>query len=290
MKLFFKHTVIGTAIASIALMTACGKSQNKSTSAIKQPVLTIKGSDTLVHLVTAWAEAYMEKVPGARISVTGGGSGTGIAAMLNGTTDICMASRPVKKKEVELAKKKNISFEKLIVALDGIAVIVNQGTALSTLSMDQGRQIFNGTLVNWNQVGGADQVILALSRESNSGTYVFFNKRVLMKDDYGSRVKLMPSNATIVQSVSQDKGSIGYVGLAYAQNADVKILGIKKSESSKAVFPNAASVSDGSYPIARPLLLYTNGEAKGLAKAFLDFAISSEGQAIVQQIGYVRRG
>ncbi|MFQ5504472.1 MAG: phosphate ABC transporter substrate-binding protein, partial [Planctomycetota bacterium] len=248
---------------------------------------TIKGSDTMVHLVTGWAEAYMKAHPEAEISVTGGGSGTGIAAMINGTTGLCMASREVKSREEEQAKSRGIRFHEITVARDGIAVVVNPQNAVSELTLDQLRQVFNGTLQSWSQIGGVEQAIQILSRESNSGTYVFFNEHVLQKDDYGPKVRLMPSNAAIVQSVGQDRWSIGYVGLGYAQGAPVKVIQVKPDPSSPAVQPSLATVRDRSYPIARPLYLYSNGEPSGLARAFADFALSAEGQGIVREIGYI---
>jgi len=249
--------------------------------------LTIKGSDTMVHLVTAWAEAYMEAHPQALISVTGGGSGTGIAAMINGTTGLCMASRGVKPKETTQAQAREITFRELVVGRDGIAVVVNEKNPVGELSMDQLRQVFNGTLENWNQIGGPDQPIQVLSRESNSGTYVFFNENVLKKDDYSREARLMPSSAAIVQSVSQDRWSIGYVGLGYAEGASVKIIAVQTESSGAAVSPSLGTVADGSYPIARPLFLYTNGEAQGLAKAFLELVLSDAGQQIVVETGYI---
>jgi len=254
---------------------------------VESDTLTIKGSDTMVHLVTYWAEAYMKVHPNAQISVTGGGSGTGIAAMLNGTTDLAMASRKVKPKETELAKDQGVSFNEIIVARDGIAVAVHPENPVSELTLDQLRQIFNGTLRNWSQVGGQDEEIQVLSRESNSGTYVFFNEHVLMKDNYGQAVRLMPSNAAIVQSLSQDRFSIGYVGLAYAEGAAVKVIGVKKDKETAGITPSLETVSDGSYPIARPLHIYSNGEPAGLAKDFIDFALSQNGQDIVRETGYI---
>lgn len=285
------QTKIKTTAAALLLAATftggCSRADASGPGTADEGRLTIMGSDTMVHLVTNWTEAYMNAHPKTDLSVTGGGSGTGIAAMINGTTTLCMASRKVKDKERKQAAPRNITFNEIVVARDGIAVVVHPENPVSELTMDQLRQIFNGTLKNWNQVGGPDQPIQALSRESNSGTYVFFNEHVLKKDDYGREVRLMPSNAAIVQSASQDKWSIGYVGLAYAEGAAVKIIGVKADASSKAVKPNLETVTNGSYPIARPLHLYTNGEPTGLTKAFVDFTLSKEGQQIVKETGYI---
>ncbi len=281
---------MGLLVVSTALgfmLGGCGREDNSSPGTTDSGNLTVKGSDTMVHLVTAWAEAYMEAHPDTQISVTGGGSGTGVAAMINGTTGLCMASREVKSKEKELATAQGISFHELTMARDGIAVVVHPENPVRELTTDQLRQMYNGTLNNWSQVGGPDQAIQALSRESNSGTYVFFNEHVLKKDDYGAAVRLMPSNAAIVQSVSQDKWSIGYVGLAYAEGAAVEVVGVKPDASSPAVRPSLDTVSSGSYAIARPLYLYSNGEPSGLVKAFVEFALSADGQKIVEEVGYI---
>ena len=283
----YLKTFTAALLVATSFAIGCSRVDTSSPGNADSGTLTIKGSDTMVHLVTAWVEAYMKAHPNAQISVTGGGSGTGIAAMINGTADLCMASREVKSREQEQAKERGITFHEISVARDGIAVVVHPQNPVSDLTMDQLRQIFNGTLNNWNQVGGPDQSIQVLSRESNSGTYVFFNEQVLKKDDYGREVRLMPSSAAIVQSTSQDRWSIGYVGLGYAEGAVVKVIGVKPDATGPAVHPSLDTVLDGSYPIARPLYLYTNGEPSGLVKAFADFVLLEDGQRIVQEIGYI---
>lgn len=249
--------------------------------------ITIKGSDTMVHLVTNWAEAYMAAHPGAQISVTGGGSGTGIAAILNGTTALCMASRDVKDKERALAQARGTSFSEHVVARDAIAVVVHSENPVQSLTLDQLRRIFTGAVTNWSQVGGPDLAMQALSRESNSGTYVFFNEHVCKKEDFGAKVRLMPSNAAIMQAAGQDRGAVGYVGLGYAQKGGVGIVAVASKDGAPAVAPSAATVGDGSYGIARRLYLYSDGAPAGLAKAFVEFATSAQGQGIVTETGYV---
>lgn len=265
------------------VLISCGK---KSTTADNGAIM-IKGSDTMVHLAAAWAENYMNKVPEVNISVTGGGSGTGIAALLNGTTDICIASRKIKQKEVDLAKSKNINPVEIVTARDGIAVVLNPGNPISELSVEQIGKIYTGAITNWSQLGGPDEKILVLSRESSSGTYVFFQKRVLNKQDYTQDAMLMPSTSAIIQSVEQDQWAIGYVGLGYALGAEgkVKILGV--SENGPAIKPSVDTVKDGTYSIARPLHFYLNGDATGAIKKFIDFCLSGEGQDIVLKSGYV---
>jgi phosphate transport system substrate-binding protein len=249
--------------------------------------LTVKGSDTMVHLVTAWAEAYGQERPGQEVTVTGGGSGTGIAALINGTTDVAMCSRDMKPDELERAQRSGRTLDRVVVGQDGIALVVHPDNPVSALTLDQLRQVFNGTLQRWSQVGGPDLPILALSRESSSGTYAFFKEHVLRKDDYGAAVRLLPSTAGIIQSTAQDRGSIGYVGLGYAKGAKVKVLSIKADEAAPAVAPSPATIADGSYAISRALLLYAPVDRRGIAKEFIEFALSGAGQRIVADNGYI---
>lgn len=249
--------------------------------------ITVKGSDTMVNLCTAWAEAFMKKNPGVQVAVTGGGSGTGIAAMINRTTDICAASRKVRETEITRAKEKGVEFKEFVVARDGISIVVNKENPIQALTLDQLRKIYNGTYKNWSEAGGPDGKIILLSRETSSGTYVYFQEEVLLSDNYAQEARLMTSNAAIAQAVSQDKNAIGYIGVAYARGADVKIVPVKKVELSQPVMPTDEAIKDGTYPISRPLFLYTNGEPTGNIKAFIDFALSPEGQKIVEEIGFV---
>lgn len=250
-------------------------------------MMQIKGSDTMVNLMSNLAEAYMKAHPDINIAVTGGGSGTGIAALLNGTTDICASSRMLKKEEETQASAKNVRPVSTIIGLDGIAVMVNKGNPVSELSLEQLKNIYTGMYTRWSDVGGPDQPILALSRESNSGTYVYFQEHVLEKKDYSSKVRLMTSTAAITKSVTDDLWSIGYGGVAYAEHADVKMIHVKKDMNAPAVAPSEAAVHDGSYPISRPLFLFTNGEPRGDVKAFMDYCHSPDGQKIVTETGYI---
>lgn len=272
-------------LASALLLVGCGKKQSSASASY----LIIKGSDTMVHLASSWAEHYMNQHPNVNISVTGGGSGTGIAALINGTTDICIASRSIKAKEIALAKQNGIEAVEHIVARDGIAVVVNPANPISELTVDQIGRIYRGSYASWNSVGGPDQPIIILSRESSSGTYVFFQERVLNKQDYSRDAMLMPSTSAIIQTVSQDKLAIGYVGLGYAFEAasQVKMLAVRAGVDSTPILPTVEAVKSGAYPIARPLQFYTNGAPVGAVRDFIDFCLSAAGQKIVLETGYV---
>lgn len=276
-----------TMFAVAMIMSGCSRSDDDS--AAEKTFITVKGSDTMVHLVSMWAEVFMKGNPGVEVSVTGGGSGTGIAALLNGTTDICAASRKIKDKETKLASQKGIVPKAIVVARDGIAVVVNPANPVAELAIEQIGKIFTGATQRWDQVGGEVESIEILSRESSSGTYVFFQKKVLNKKDYSQKAKLMPATSAIVQSVTSNKNAIGYVGLGYAIAAKdkIKVLAVKADNSSAAVIPSEQTVKSGEYEIARPLHLYTNGQATGVVKKFIDFCLSSQGQAIVKETGYV---
>ncbi len=252
-------------------------------AAAKKKALQVKGSDTIVHMATEWAEMFMEKNKGANIAVTGGGSGTGIAALLNGTADIANASRKIKTKELELAKKKGMDIREHVVARDGISVIVNPKNPVSDLSLEQLKKIYVGAYTNWKKVGGPNKKIVLTGRNTASGTYAFFNKKVCEKEDYSDKMMNLSSNSAIVQTISQDKWAIGYVGLGYlAKNKD-KVKGLKV----EGVAPSQETVVDDSYVINRPLYLYTVGKPQGTAKKYLDLILSGAGQQVVTQAGFV---
>ena len=243
----------------------------------------------MVHLAGNWAETFMKQNPDIKVSATDGGTGTGIAALLDGTTDICAASRKIKNKELQLALEKNIHPYEIVVAKDGVAVVVHHDNPVNELTLEQLSEIFTDKIVQWSEVGGADEPIVVLSRESSSGTYVYFQEMVLKKQDYMQDAKLLPVTSAIIQSVSTNKLAIGYVGLGYALDAKdkVKIIAVKEDDNSPAVIPSDQTVKSGQYPIARPLFLYLNGEPKGTVKKFVDFCLSTEGQAVVTDTGYV---
>jgi phosphate transport system substrate-binding protein len=250
-----------------------------------------KGSDTLVNLALAWAEAYMKLQPEVRISVTGGGSGTGIAAMINGTVDIANASRAMKPEEIAAAEANGITPVEFVVARDAIAVVVHPSNPVGRLTLQQISAIYTGKITNWSQVGGEDRPIVLLSRESNSGTYVYFLENVIRLGDnksdllFSPDTLLMPSSEGISTEVRQNPNAIGYDGLGYV-TSDQKMVAVARDAAGPYVLPAVGTVNDGSYPISRPLYMYTAGQPTGEEKAYLDW-ILSEGQALVLQLGFV---
>jgi phosphate transport system substrate-binding protein len=249
------------------------------------------GSDTLVNLALAWAEHYMSLHPEVSISVTGGGSGTGIASLINGTIQIANASREMSKEEIALANKNGITPVKFVVALDAIAVVANPHNPLHGLTLAQLSDMYTGRLDRWSAVGGEDRPIVRLSRESNSGTYVYFLEQVLRggnaqgKELFSPETLLMPSSEGISAEIRQNPNSIGYDGLGYV-TADQKVLAVARTESGPYVQPSAKTVLDSTYPISRPLFMYTAGEPSGPVRAYLDW-VMADGQKLVTSIGFV---
>lgn len=272
-------------------LAGCGpdsSEQTKQQAEAAASYLVVKGSDTMVHLVSAWAEEFMRQQPRLEISVTGGGSGTGIAGLINGTTDICASSRAINDKERELAAARGVQPVEFKVALDGIAVIVHPQNQVESLTLGQLEDLFTGRITNWRQVGGEELRVLVFSRESSSGTYVFFQQRVMNRQDYTPGARLLPGTSALLQAVSSDRGALGYVGLGYAKEAAGKIKVIRiRDEDGAEIGPAAQSVKDGSYPIARPLFLYTNGAPRQAVGQFVDFTLSAAGQSIVSAAGYI---
>lgn len=247
--------------------------------------VTIKGSDTLVRLGQRWAEEYMKHNSDIVIQVSGGGSGTGIAALLNGGTDICEASRDMKEKEYKLAEKKGITPYRVSVALDGIAVFLHEKNTVEKLSFAQLKGIYTGSITNWKEVGGANARIILYGRENNSGTYAFFKKRVLNKEDYSEYTQSLPGTAAVVNAVSKDKNGIGYGGIAWAKR--VKFVAVSEKDNGDAVLPSAKAVSSGSYPISRDLYWFFNGVPTGELKTLLNWALSEEGQKLAEAMDYI---
>jgi phosphate transport system substrate-binding protein len=247
--------------------------------------ITIKGSDTMVILGQRWAELYMASHEGAVIQVTGGGSGTGIAALINGTTDICQASRPMKEDEKrKLRDRYQTLGVEIPVAKDGLAVYLHPSNAITRLSIEQLRGIYTGQITNWKQVGGPDAPITLYGRENSSGTYVYFKDNVLLGRDFAARCQTLPGTAAVVNAVSKDPKGIGYGGAAYAKG--IKECAVSKTAQSPAILPTAATIKDGSYPIARDLYFYTRTRPAGDVKRFIDWILSEEGQSIVTKVGY----
>lgn len=258
-----------------------------TTSAFAANSITVKGSDTMVILAQKWAEVYMGKHPEAKIQVTGGGSGTGFAALQNKTTDLCNASRKIKASEVGacVAAFGGTKPTEYKVAVDGLSVYVNAENPVKELSMEQLDQIFTGKIKNWKAVGGSDAPITLYSRENSSGTYEFFKEHVLKGKDFASSAQTMPGTAAVLQSVAKDKGGIGYGGAAYGAGA--KHLAIKPSENEPAVEPSEENVLGQKYPIWRYLYIYLNPALdKGDVAAYLNWIRSDEGQQVVKDVGY----
>jgi phosphate transport system substrate-binding protein len=247
--------------------------------------ITLKGSDTLLILGQKWAETYMKTNPGTVVQVTGGGSGVGISALINGGTDIAQASRPMKDKERDkMTEKRGIGPHEIPVALDGIAVYVNQKNPIEKLTFAQLKDIFQATVRNWKEVGGSDEKIVLYGRENSSGTHVFFKERVLDREDYAVRVQPLPGTAAVVNAVAKDEKGIGYGGAAYAKG--VKEVLVACDEKSGYFPPNMENIVSGKYPISRYLYWYTAGSPKGEIKKLVDWILSPEGQEMVEEVGY----
>jgi len=282
-----------TVLLLTCVLAGCRRSA-ASTEAASTGGTTIqnKGSDTMVNLALAWAEAYTALHPEVRISVTGGGSGTGIAAMINGTVDIANASRKMKEKELAQARANGINPVEHVVARDAIAVVVHPSNPVSSLTIDQLSDIFTGKITNWKEVGGEDRPIVLLSRESNSGTYVYFLETVIRKGDkesdllFSPDTLLMPSSEGISNEIRQNPNAIGYDGLGYV-TPDQKTVAVAPAPGEPGVLPSIETVNAGTYPIARPLFMYTRGEPTGIIKDYLDWILSEEGQRIVRELGFV---
>lgn len=254
--------------------------------------IQIKGSDTMVNLVQAWVEGFMKENPDSFISVTGGGSGTGFAALISGTCDVAASSRDITAKEVALAAKRGIRPKEFRVALDGLAVVAHPSNPVSRLTLDELAGIFTGRITDWKEVGGRDSRIVVLSREVNSGTHVYFKEHVLRKQDPKSREEFSPealllsSSQAIADEVAQNPSAIGYFGMGYI-GKNHAALSVAKDAASEYARPTIDNVVSGRYPISRPLFMFTDAEPRREVKSFLDFVLSAEGQAVVSQVDFV---
>jgi phosphate transport system substrate-binding protein len=247
--------------------------------------ITLKGSDTLLILGQRWAEVYMNQNPGVVIQVTGGGSGVGIAALINGSTDICQASRPMKSSEIDKLKERfNTTGVEIPVAMDGISIYLNEENKVSELTLDQIKGIYTGGITNWKDVGGDDAKIVLYGRENSSGTYGFLKDNVLLGADFAAQTQTLPGTAAIVNAVAKDKDGIGYGGAAYAKG--VKYCKVKKDADSLAYEPTLENVKDGNYPISRYLYWYLRNKPTGDIKKLVDWVLSEQGQEIVSKVGY----
>ena len=275
--------VMGIAVGGLALTGSEAQSQN---------MIQVKGSDSELNLVQRLAEVYMQKRPNVSIAVTGGGSGTGIAALINKQTDIANSSREIQPKEEETAKSAGVQPFRIVIATDAVSIIVHPSNRVSKLTLEQIGRIFKGEITNWKEVGGKDAKISLYGRQSNSGTFVFL-RDVVLRGDYSPNMKAMNGNAQIVEGIKRDTEGIGYVAVGYVVNereevmAGIKIIDVAKDAKSTAYTPaKMENVMSLKYPITRPLNHYTNGKPTGGALDFLRFEISDEGQQIVRKEGF----
>jgi phosphate transport system substrate-binding protein len=253
-------------------------------SFLQETKITVKGSDTMVILAQKWAELYMKNNPSATIQVTGGGSGVGITALINGTTDICNASRPMKQTEIEKLKARyNTLGVQIPCAKDGITIFLNEANKVQELTLKQLSDIYQGKIRNWKEVGGNDAEIRMYGRENSSGTYTYFHDEVV-KADYAANVQSLPGTAAVVNAVKKDVNGIGYGGAAYA--VGVKHAKVKKDANSPAILPTAETIGKGDYPITRFLYMYMRNKPTGETKKYIDWILGPEGQRIVTEVGY----
>jgi phosphate transport system substrate-binding protein len=282
-------------VAIIVVFAGCTGGNNETQTDGPSGSFKIIGSNTVEPISARWAEEFMKENPGVSIAVSGPGSGVGIAALIDGTTDIAQASRGMKPQEVDQAKEKGINAYEIQVATDALAMVVHPSNPITELTIAQISAIFTSQITNWSEVGGNDAPIVALSRDTNSGTHIFFKEQVVqMKGlatedktlEYGQEVLFLPSTKQGVAEVIKNPNAIFYPGLGYITN-EVKSLEIKVTADDTAVSPSVETALDGSYSVSRPLFYYTNGEPTGVIKAFLDYALSGEGQEIVAEEGYV---
>ncbi|WP_192821850.1 phosphate ABC transporter substrate-binding protein [Rufibacter sp. LB8] len=285
-------TQVSSLLVVTLLLGACGESgkkenvENDKSSANATSSVTIKGSDTVLPLAQQQAERYMAKNSGASLTVVGGGTGVGLSALQEGTTDIAMASRGLKTEEKLKLKGAKIDTRETLIAYDALSIIVHPKNNVSQLTREQLESIFTGKVTNWKEVGGNDEKIVAYSRETSSGTYEFFKEHVLDKKNYANNILMMPATGSIVQSVSQTTGAIGYIGLAYESN-QVKSLKVSYDQGKTFVAPSMESAKDKTYPISRPLFFFYNATSESKVKPFIDYVLSDEGQKTVQETGYI---
>ncbi|MDP4290697.1 MAG: phosphate ABC transporter substrate-binding protein [Bacteroidota bacterium] len=245
----------------------------------------IKGSDTMLPLSQKEAESFMKEKKG-NVTVTGGGSGVGFTALIDGTTDIAQASRAIKMDEKLKLNAAHISYKQVIAAYDALAIVVNPSNSINQLTREQLEGIFTGKIKNWKEVGGANLTIVVYTRETSSGTYEFMKTNVMNNKNFANNALSMPATGAIIQSVSQTKGAIGYVGLAYVSKS-VKALKVSYDKGKKYVVPNVATAMNKSYPITRPLYYYYNTKVEKKVMPYIKFVLSTEGQKIVSKVGYV---
>ena len=282
-------------LVSLVILTACGGSSGQTSSTARTSAyIQNKGSDTIVNLALAWAEQYQAEHPDISISVTGGGSGTGIAALINKTVDIANASRAMAADEITQAKANGVTPVEFVIARDAIAVVVNPQNPVRRLTLQQISDIYSGKINNWTGVGGDDRPIVRLSRETNSGTHVYFLQTVIRLGDpnnttlFSTDTLLLPSSEGIINEVRQNPNAIGYDGLGYIPSDLMNsVVAVARNADGPYVIPSITTVNDNSYPVARDLYMYTAGQPTGAIKDYLDWILSPEAQTIVANLGFV---
>ncbi len=276
----------------IGIFTGCRSQESVLVDDAAVVAIQNKGSDTMVNLALAWAERYQEYAPDVSVAVTGGGSGTGITALINGTVDLANASRQIKTEELEAARENGIEPVEFVVARDAIAIVVHPSNPVDNLTLQQLSDIYSGKILNWSELGGEDRPIVLLSRETNSGTHVYFLEEVVRlgntKDTtlFSADTLLLPSSEGIGTEVRQNPNAIGYDGLGYVTD-DMKTIAVSKGEGEAFWPPTAETVNAGNYPIARDLYIYTAGEPQGAIQTYLEWILSAEAQQIVLDLGFV---
>ena len=274
------------------LLAGCAADSGNPTPELTSVYIQNKGSDTIVNLALAWAERYQTLRPDVRLSVTGGGSGTGITSLINGTVDIANASRAIKQEEIEAAEANGIEPVEHVIARDAIAVIVNPQNPVDELTLDQISRIYKGEITNWQEVGGENRPIVRLSRETNSGTHVYFLEAVVRlgnsndKTIFSPLTLLLPSSEGIISEVSSNPNAIGYDGLGYVTE-EVKMIAVSPGKGQPYVLPSIQSVNDQTYPIARDLYMYSRQDSSQAVLDYLEWILSAEAQQIVADLGFV---
>jgi len=288
-----KKTLPLFSLLLLSLTLACGQSEQKQVESAgsgsaperSDRPLTIKGSDTMVILGQRFAEEYMKANPGSVIQVNGGGSGTGIAALINGTVDLAQSSRPMKDAEkADVKSKRGSDVVETPVALDAVGVFVNTANQVKQLSIEQLAGMFTGKIKNWKEVGGANAPIVLYGRENSSGTYDYFREHVLDKKDFASAVQTLQGTAAVINAISKDKNGVGYGGIAYAK--DIRALAVQKDASSPAVAPSEGTVLDNSYPVSRKLFFYSLQNSPERVTKFIEWTLTPTGQELVTKVGY----
>ncbi len=276
----------------VVVFSACVPAPGSVEASGNRRAIQNKGSDTLLNLALAWAEAHQQVDPSIAIAVTGGGTGTGIAALLNGTADIANASRPIKDEEIAAAEANGIHPVEIPIAIDAIAIVVHPSNPVSELTLPQLSDMYTGRITNWSQVGGVDAPVVLVSRESNSGTHVYFLEEVVRlgeienSDIFAPQTLLMPSSVGITSEIRRNPNAIGYDGLGYVTEHE-KVIAVARDASSPYVLPSVETAADNSYALARFLFMYTAGEPTGSIASYLDWIRGPEGQAIVTELGFV---